>query len=194
MIPAETKITIGGFGGQGIVVIGNLIARAAVIEDKNVTGMVAYGAEMRGGTASATVVVSDEEIASPFVDRPNMAIILNHPSLEHYEPTISPGGLMTLNTSLAHRGPLRDDLTVIETAATDIAHELGNLRTTNIVILGAFIEHTRLLKPESIQQAITDLFSGKNPKYVPLNLKAFEAGRQRSRLIQPESRAAARRS
>jgi 2-oxoglutarate ferredoxin oxidoreductase subunit gamma len=181
----ETKITIGGFGGQGIVVIGNLIARAAVIENKNVTGMVAYGAEMRGGTASATVVVSDDEIASPYVDRPNMAIILNHPSLEHYEPTITPGGLITLNTSLAHRGPLRGDLSVIEVGATEIAHELGNIRTANIVILGAFIEHTMLLRPESVRQAITDLFSGKNPKYVPLNLEAFEAGARRSRLLRP---------
>ena len=190
----ETKITIGGFGGQGIVVVGNLIARAALIENKNVTGMVAYGAEMRGGTASATVTVGDEEIASPYVDHPNMAIIMNHPSLERYEPMITPGGLITLNTSLTHREPIRTDLTVIKVAATDIAHELGNLRTANIVILGAFIEQTKLVKAESIQQAITDLFSGKNPKYVPLNLKAFEAGAERSCLIQSPKQSASAKS
>ena len=96
----ETKIIIAGFGGQGIVLVGNLIARGALIEGKNVTGMVAYGAEMRGGTAYATVVVSDEEIACPFVEYPDAAIVLNRPSLEKFEPVVVPGGLVLVNTSL----------------------------------------------------------------------------------------------
>ena len=95
----ETKIVIAGFGGQGIVVIGNILARAAVIEDKNVVGMVCYGAEMRGGTANATVIISDQEIASPFVAYPNMAIILNGPSLDRFEPLLTQNGLVLMNVS-----------------------------------------------------------------------------------------------
>lgn len=174
------KIMMAGFGGQGIVVIGNIIARACVIEDKNVTGMVSYGAEMRGGTANATVVISDEAIASPYVVHPTHAIILNHPSLDRFEPDIVPGGLVLVNTSLMQRAVEREDLAQIQIAATEIAHELGNLRVANIVALGAFVHHTKLLKMESVEQGLSDLFSAKNPKLVELNLKALQAGAERS--------------
>ena len=169
-----------GFGGQGIVVIGNIIARACVIEDKNVTGMVSYGAEMRGGTANATVVVSDQEIASPYVVHPTHAIILNHPSLDRFEPDIVEGGLVLLNASLMQRDIERKDLRKIKIAATEIAHELGNLRVANIVALGAFIQHTGLVKMQSIEQGIKDLFAAKKPTLVDLNLKALAAGSERS--------------
>ena len=96
MTDHETKIIIAGFGGQGVVVAGNIIARACVIEGKNVTGMVSYGAEMRGGTANATVVISDGEIASPFVERPDIAIIMNQPSLDKFEDLIVSSGLAVL--------------------------------------------------------------------------------------------------
>ena len=176
----QAKIMMAGFGGQGIVVIGNIIARACVIEDKNVTGMVSYGAEMRGGTANATVVVSDEEIASPYVVHPTHAIILNHPSLDRFEPDIVEGGLVLLNTSLMQRDVERRDLQQIKIAATEIAHELGNLRVANIVALGAFIQHTSLVKMQSIEQGIKDLFSTKKAAVVDLNLKALAAGAERS--------------
>lgn len=180
----ETKLIIAGFGGQGIVLVGNLIARGALAEGKNVTGMVAYGAEMRGGTAYATVVVSDEEIACPFVEHPDTAIVLNRPSLEKFEPLVVPGGLVLANTSLAKRDLKREDLSLIQVAATEIAQEMGSLKVANIVALGAFIQHTKLLKVESIRQAIEDLFSAKNPKFVPLNLSALEAGMDRSRFAE----------
>ena len=176
----QAKIMMAGFGGQGIVVIGNIIARGCVIEDKNVTGMVSYGAEMRGGTANATVVVSDEDIASPYVVHPTHAIILNHPSLDRFEPDIVEGGLVLLNTSLMQRDVERRDLQQIKIAATEIAHELGNLRVANIVALGAFIQHTSLVKMQSIEQGIKDLFSTKKAALVDLNLKALAAGAERS--------------
>lgn len=169
-------IFIAGSGGQGVVVVGNLIARACVIEGKNVSGMVAYGAEMRGGTAFATVVVSNDEIACPFVETPDMAIILNQPSLERFEPTIAAGGLTLLNTSMIQRPMQREDIEQIHLAATELAHKLGNLKVTNIVALGAFIAYTKLLKMDSIQQAIRDLFGAKNPKMVELNLAALQCG------------------
>ncbi|MBL7215816.1 MAG: 2-oxoacid:acceptor oxidoreductase family protein [Phycisphaerae bacterium] len=176
----QAKIIMAGFGGQGIVVIGNILARGCVIEDKNVTGMVSYGAEMRGGTANATVVLSDEEIASPYVVHPTHAIILNHPSLDRFEPELVEGGLVLLNTSLMQRDVERKDLEQIKIAATEIAHELGNLKVANIVALGAFIRHTGLLKMKSIEQGIGTLFAAKKPALVGLNLKALAAGAARS--------------
>ncbi|MHC5083088.1 MAG: 2-oxoacid:acceptor oxidoreductase family protein [Planctomycetota bacterium] len=176
----EAQITIAGFGGQGVVVAGNIIARASVIENKNVVGMVSYGAEMRGGTANSTVIVSDDEISSPFVVSPNCAIILNQPSLDRFEPIVQQGGLILCNTSLTKRRLSRGDVNMIEVGATEIAHELGNLRVANIVALGAFIGHTKLLKMESVQQAVKDLFMSKNPKLVELNVNALKAGFQRS--------------
>lgn len=171
-----TYITIAGSGGQGIVVVGNLIARACVIEGKNASGWVAYGAEMRGGTANATVIVSQEEIACPFVETPDMAIMLNQPSLERFEGNIVEGGMVLLNTSMIQRPVERDDLEQVFLAATEMAHELGNLKVANIVALGAFIDHTQVVKMDSIRQAIGDLFASKNPKMVELNLKALDVG------------------
>jgi 2-oxoglutarate ferredoxin oxidoreductase subunit gamma len=181
---SETRIIIAGFGGQGIVLVGNLIARGALIEGKNVTGMVAYGAEMRGGTAYATVVVSDEEIACPFVERPDTAIVLNRPSLDKFEPAVLPGGLILVNTSLVKRDLNRTDVSAIFVAATEIAQELGNLKVANLAALGAFIQHTGLLQAESVQQAVEDLFSSKNPKLLPLNLAALKAGMEQSRFAE----------
>ncbi len=183
--PSETKIIIAGFGGQGIVLVGNLIARGALMEGKNVTGMVAYGAEMRGGTAYATVVVSDEEIACPFVEHPDAAIVLNRPSLEKFEPSVLSGGLVLANTSLVKRDLQRSDVSLIQVAATEIARELGNLKVANMVALGAFIQHAKLLRADSIERAIGDLFSAKNPKFLPLNLAALKAGMERSRFVGP---------
>ena len=180
----EKKIVIAGFGGQGIVVIGNILARAAVIEGKNVVGMVSYGAEMRGGTANATVIISDGEIASPFVTVPNMALILNGPSLDRFEPMIAQDGILLMNTSMIKRETERSDLTAIKVDATKIAHEIGNLKIANIVCLGAFIEHTKLLSTASIQQAIRDFFSNKNPKLIEMNHAALHAGAQHSVCLQ----------
>jgi 2-oxoglutarate ferredoxin oxidoreductase subunit gamma len=183
----ETKILIAGTGGQGVVVVGNILARSCVIEQKNVVGMVAYGAEMRGGTAYATVILSEEEIGSPFVDRPDMAIILNRPSLDKFEPDILPGGLALLNTSLTGSVLKRGDLRRIDVAATQIAHDLGNVKVANIVAIGALIEHTKLLSMTSVEQGLSDLFSSKNPKLVPLNIKALHAGAKQSCCILPSS-------
>lgn len=174
------KIIIAGFGGQGVVLTGNILARAAVIEGKNVVGMVSYGAEMRGGTANATVVISDNEIFNPFVTHPNVAIILNKPSLDRFEPLLEKEGLVLVNTSLIKRSPERTDLNAVAIDATQIAHDIGNPRVANIVAVGAFIRHANLLKMDSIEKAVKDLFSSKNPKLVDINLKALHAGAEQS--------------
>ncbi len=172
----EAKIIIAGFGGQGVVLTGNILARAGMAEDKHVTGMVSYGAEMRGGTANSTVVVSDREIASPFVVNPNIAIILNQPSLDKFEEKLLSDGLIVINTSMISREVKRSDIEVVKIAATDIANKLGNVRVANIVLLGAFIKKSGLLKAESVTQAIEELFSSKKPELVEINKKAFQEG------------------
>ncbi len=175
----EIKIIIAGFGGQGVVAAGNVIARACVIEGKNVTGMVSYGAEMRGGTANATIVISEGEISSPVVERPDMAILMNQPSLDKFEPLILDEGLAVLNTSLVDRKVRREDLQVVTINASGIAHELGNVRVANIVALGAFIKKTGLLQKASIEQAVADLFAGKKASLVDLNIRALTEGMSR---------------
>lgn len=172
----QARIIIAGFGGQGIVLAGNIIARACVMEDKHVTGMVSYGAEMRGGTANATVIVSDEEIASPFVDKPNMAIILNQPSLDKFENKIESGGLAVINSTLVTRDVTRDDIDVVKVDALEIARWLGNERVANVVALGAFIRKTDLLDMSSIVKAIEQLFARKKAALVAINRKALKEG------------------
>jgi len=173
---SQTKIIIAGFGGQGVVVAGNILARASLAEDKHVTGMVSYGAEMRGGTANSTIVISDDEIASPIVETPDIAIILNQPSLEKFQTRIADSGLLIINSSMVSGEVQRDDLDVVEVPATEIASQLGNIRVANIAVLGAFIEKTNLLKAQSILQAIEDLFSKKKPGLVEINKNAFREG------------------
>jgi len=176
----ETKIIIGGFGGQGAVLAGAVLARAAMAQDKNVTQMVSYGPEMRGGTANTTVVISDTEIASPVIERPDVAIVLNQPSLDKFEQRIVTAGLVVVNSSLVPREVERRDLDVVKIDATQIANRLGNVRVANIVTLGAFIEKTNLLKIQSVRRAIEDLFSEKKPGLIEINKKALAEGAAQS--------------
>jgi len=173
---SEMKIIIGGFGGQGVVLAGTVLAKAAMSEDKHVTQMVSYGAEMRGGTANSTVVISDAEIASPVIERPDAAILLNQPSLDKFEERIVSGGLAVINSSLVSREVQRRDLEVVKIAATEIANRLGNVRVANIVALGAFIEKTNLLKTQSIERSIEELFSEKKAGLIEINKKALTEG------------------
>lgn len=187
MDDGQVSIFIAGSGGQGVVVVGNLIARACVMENKNVCGMVAYGAEMRGGTAFATVIVSQQEIACPYVDRPHMAIILNQPSLEKFEKDVVAGGLMLVNTSTVQRPVQRRDVHQLLVAANDLAYQLGSLKSANIVALGAFVAHTRIVAMEDVRQAVRDLFGSKNPKAIDINLKALQVGSENFQYIAAQS-------
>ncbi len=173
---SETKIVIGGFGGQGVVLAGTILARAAMSEDRFVTQMVSYGAEMRGGTANSTVVISDSEIASPVIERPDVAIILNQPALDKFEERIVSGGLAVVNTSLVAREVQREDLDVVKVAATETANRLGNVRVANIVALGAFVAKTGLVKTASVERAIEELFGQKKSGLIEINKKALAEG------------------
>jgi 2-oxoglutarate ferredoxin oxidoreductase subunit gamma len=132
-------LVIAGFGGQGVLFAGQLLAHAALDAGLQTTWMPSYGPEMRGGTANCTVVVADGPIGSPVVGRPQAVIALNLPSLDRYEPVVAPDGLLIVNTSLVDRAVARTDLDVVAIAADDVAAELGHPKLTNVVLLGALL-------------------------------------------------------
>ncbi len=164
-----------GFGGQGLMFIGKLLAYSAMKTGKHVTWIPSYGPEMRGGTANCTVVVSDEEIGSPVITKPQALIIMNNPSLEAFEPRLQPQGMLFLNSSLITQKITRKDIKVITIPANDIAMEVGEKRAANMVMLGAYIARTKVVPKESILQGLEELF-GKKAQYLEVNRQAFEKG------------------
>lgn len=149
-------VIMAGFGGQGVMLIGNLLAYAAMDQGLNVTFMPVYGAEMRGGTSNCTVVVAEEEIGSPIIRRPKSTIILNRPSLEKFQPRVEDGGVQVVNTSLIdaeliEKGRIR----TASIEANAIADKLGNARLLNMVALGAYIKATGVLTIERVQERLS---------------------------------------
>ena len=135
----ETSIIIAGFGGQGVLFAGKVLAYAAMSSGKNVTWIPSYGPEMRGGTANCTVVISDEPIGAPLVDRPDIAIALNQPSFDKYEPLVKSGGLFVVNVSLVTGQSFRPDIETLYVPANDIAAEFGTSKMLNVGVLGAML-------------------------------------------------------
>jgi len=169
-------LIIAGFGGQGILFIGKLLAYAVMKEGRNVTWIPSYGPEMRGGTANCTVVISDEEIGSPVITRPHSLIVMNNPSLETFEPRLKLNGLLVLNTSLVTLKPKRSDIRLIRVPANKIAMELGNDRVANMVMLGAYIAKTKVASKERILEALRNVLAKGKTELYELNKAAFEKG------------------
>ncbi len=172
----EAQFLIAGFGGQGILLIGQLMAKAAMHEGKNVSWMPSYGPEMRGGEANCAVVISDEPIGSPLVTEPPVAVIMNLPSLKKFEPAMEKGGTLLYNTSLIEAKPQRTDTKVLPIPCNEIAEGLGNSRVANMVMLGAIIAATGAITIDSAMDALKDVFGEKKADLLPLNRKAMEAG------------------
>jgi 2-oxoglutarate ferredoxin oxidoreductase subunit gamma len=170
------KTVFAGFGGQGVLMMGYVLALSAMRDGKNVTYLPSYGAEVRGGTANCTVVVSDEEIFSPVASSPNYAVIMNKPSLSKYEGMIAEGGVIILNSSLVDTDPSRDDIEVIKVPANDIAKKLGSDRTINMIMLGAFVTKTKIISLESIMKGLTEIIKGKKASTMKLNRKGLDKG------------------
>ena len=172
------KTVFSGFGGQGVLMMGLVLASSALRDGKHVTDLPAYGAEMRGGTANCTVVVSDEEIFSPVASFPDYAVIMNNPSLTKYEGVIKSGGLIILNSSLVDREPKRKDLEVVRIPVNDIAKELGSDRTINMIMLGAFVTKTKITSLDSIMNGLSDVIGGKkiSASVMKLNRKGLDRG------------------
>lgn len=169
------KSFFAGFGGQGVLSMGYLLAYAAMKEDKYVTYLPAYGAEVRGGTAHCTVGISDEEIASPVASEPEYVVALNQPSAKKFQNFISSGGIMFINSTLVSEPPQRGDIEVVEVPASAIAEELKNVQATNLVMLGAFVKKTGLVNLKSLELAIENAFANKK-KLIPGNLTAVRRG------------------
>lgn len=167
------KMFFAGSGGQGILLMGQIVGSAAVLEEKAVTFFPSYGPEMRGGTANCTVIVSDKEISSPLIYEADTVVAMTLPSMLKFEPTLKPGGLMLLNQSLIHQAPKRSDITIYEIPVNDLARELGNSRAANIVMLGAFIRITNVVSPENVEKVIREIFGVKKADLVDFELKAF---------------------
>lgn len=172
------SIIAAGFGGQGVLSLGQLVAYTAMNEGRYVTWIPSYGPEMRGGTANCSVITSEEEIASPVVSKPDIVVIMNQPSLDKFEPCLKEGGLLVYNSDLVTYDNPRKDVRVLPIAANSAAMELGNVRVANVIVLGALAENSDLVDLEVCKKTIAEVFGKKKAKLVDLNLQAFEKGRE----------------
>jgi 2-oxoglutarate ferredoxin oxidoreductase subunit gamma len=169
-------IRISGFGGQGVISAGILLAQAGLLENKNVSWFPAYGAEMRGGTANCSVVVSSDEVSTPVVSRPDTVIVMNEPSLAKFEPLVKPGGLMIINSSLVNSKPKRTDIKVAYVPCNKIAEEIGTTKIANMVALGAFAGLTGAVSVDAITKALSKVFKRAKPEILEMNAKALKKG------------------
>jgi 2-oxoglutarate ferredoxin oxidoreductase subunit gamma len=176
------EIVIGGVGGQGIMVLGNLLAQAAFKENLNVTYIPIYGVEKRGGHADCTVVISSEEIGSPVVGSPQSCIIMSRSSLARYAPKIKAQGFLLLNTSFVDpREVLRRDLDILTIPANEIAQKLGNDRLGNMVVMGAFVEKTKVVSQDTLIAALSETFEERYHHLLPANAEAIRKGAEYAR-------------
>ncbi len=172
------EIVLAGFGGQGILFLGKMIALAGMIDGKEVSWIPSYGPEMRGGTANCSVVVSDRRIGTPVVNHPNVLVAMNRPSLEKFEPKMQAGGRLLINKTLIEIPHTRTDIDVTYAEITGLAGEIGNPRLANIVALGALIGRVDIVSRAAVIEALNKELAGKKAALLELNLKAFEAGQQ----------------
>lgn len=175
---ATHKLFFAGFGGQGVLLIGQMVAYAGMLEGKEVTFLPSYGPEMRGGTANCTVIVSDAPISCPIVDEVTCLVVMNLPSLIKFENMVAPGGEIFVNTSLIKQKVKRDDVAVHNVDATEMAKSLNDERTANIVMLGAVIKLTGVVKQESIDKVMEKVFSESKADLLDINKRALVAWKQ----------------
>jgi 2-oxoglutarate ferredoxin oxidoreductase subunit gamma len=172
----QTEVIISGFGGQGVLFAGQLLAYAGLDFDREVTWFPSYGPEMRGGTAHCTVIISDEEIGSPIVKNPKAVVVMNIPSLEKYEPLVREGGVLIVNGSLVDREPTRENIEIVIVPANEIAEEIGDRRYANMVMTGALLERSKLFTLEEIGKALDSHIPDRHRDKIADNLEALRRG------------------
>lgn len=172
----QTEIIIAGFGGQGVLFAGQLLAYAGLDEGLDVTWIPSYGPEMRGGTANCTVTISDEEIGSPLVRNPKGVIAMNLPSLDKYEPMLKQDGVLVVNSSIIDRPIQRDDIRAILIPGNEIAESLGDRRMTNMVLLGGLLANLPVLPLDALERALRGHLPARHQKLLPMNLEAIRRG------------------
>jgi 2-oxoglutarate ferredoxin oxidoreductase subunit gamma len=171
----QNDVVMAGFGGQGILLIGKMLAYAGMNEGKEVSWLPSYGPEMRGGTCNCTVVISDRTVGSPVIQSPRAVLAMNLPSLEKFEPNLRAGGLLLINTSLINREAERDDVEVVRIPANQIANELGNPRGANMVALGAYVGASGAVSLDEVEKVIRETFASK-PRVIDVNIEALHRG------------------
>ena len=170
-----TRIICAGFGGQGIMTLGRVLATLGMEEGKKVSCMPSYGAEVRGGTAHSMVIISDSDIPSPVVGEADICIVMNKPSLDKFESRVKKGGTIILNSSLIESSAKRKDINVVKVPAAEIASSLGNIKVANIVALGALVSKTKIISKNKATSLLKEFFADKKT-LLELNKKAFQKG------------------
>lgn len=169
------EIIMAGFGGQGVMLMGQLMTYAGMLENKHVSWIPSYGPEMRGGTANCSVIISNEPVGAPIVTEPTTVVAMNLPSLEKFEPLLQAGGNLIINSSLIEKNAKRSDIKVYRVPSNDIANELGNAKVANMVVLGAVIAATGAVSYDSILKAFAKMFA-KKPELLAVNEQAIRRG------------------
>ena len=172
------ELVAAGFGGQGIMLLGKLVAAAGMFEGRHVTYIPSYGAEVRGGTAHCNVIVSGEEIASPVIARPDTALVMNHPSLVKFEPRLKPGGLLVVNSTLMLEAPTRQDIDVVLVPATGCADKLGAIQVANMVMLGAYLARRPVVESSTVVKALRAMLPARRQHLIGINEQALKAGQE----------------
>jgi 2-oxoglutarate ferredoxin oxidoreductase subunit gamma len=179
----QKEIIIAGFGGQGVLFGGQVMAYAAMDTGKEVTWIPSYGPEMRGGTANCTVVIADDEIGSPLVKNPPLAIALNLPSFDKYEEVLAPGGTLVVNKSMVDRAAKRNDIHVLFVPCNEIAEEIGDKRLMNMVALGALLSALPELTLKDIEKALEGHLPARHKHLLPKNYEALKRGFEAARVV-----------
>lgn len=172
----KEEIVIAGFGGQGVLSMGKILAYAALMNGLEVTWMPAYGPEQRGGTANVTVILSDSPISSPVLDSYDIAVVLNQQSLDKFESHVKPGGVLIYDSYGIHRRPSRTDITVHEVNAMEATFAMGNSKTYNMVVLGALLGIKELVPMEAVVKGLKKTLPERHHHLIPLNEAAIERG------------------
>lgn len=177
-MPRQREVVFAGFGGQGIMTAGQLLAYSGMEEGKKVIWIPSYGPEMRGGTANCTVVISDNRIGSPIINNPMSACVFNRPSLEKFGESLKSGGLLMINSSLIDIRSERDDITEVLIPANDVAIKAGNPKVANMVMLAAYVEATDIVSFETLTKMLNEKLGTRKKELLEINLKAFDEGRK----------------
>jgi 2-oxoglutarate ferredoxin oxidoreductase subunit gamma len=184
---SATEVLMAGFGGQGMLLAGKILAQAAMDQGLEVSWLPSYGPEMRGGTANVIVCLADEPIGSPLIDRPRALLVMNRPSLEKFGPRVKSGGVIVINRTMIDIPAGREDCTIVEVDSRELATEAGAARAANIVMLGAYVGASDVVPAEALEAALAAEFSGAREKLLPANLAAFRAGLEVGRKVQVAS-------
>jgi 2-oxoglutarate ferredoxin oxidoreductase subunit gamma len=170
------EIIIAGFGGQGVLSMGKILAYSGIMQDQEVSWMPSYGPEMRGGTANVTVILSDERISSPVLNAFDTAIILNQQSMDKFEKTIKPGGTLLYDPNGITHHPSRKDIKIFKIPAAEAAAAMGNSKTFNMIVLGAFLKAKPIVNMEIVEKGLKKSLPVRHHKLIPMNMEAITKG------------------